>query len=284
MPRLLAAVLALFLGVSSSEAGAWLQPEGKAYLRLSGGWLETRERYDKNGDVIPFDDSGGFRKTTYRDAESILYGEVGLTWDVTVLGAMIFKSLRATQEAAVFKAEGTADGMLGVKAKLWRGWWHVGSVSAEWWFPTGYDETLYPSLGSGTHGLRGGLHGGVSGHGWWSNVDLHYMLREEPFRDQFHGTFSAGARLSRTLALRGTVGAHTPLGEEGTQSSLLLFDPATVDAFQVDVSGVVSLDLGQIDLECELRSVVNGENTLKGTRVSFAVATSPRVRLWGGGS
>ena len=281
MIRLVVAVLAA-LTVSGARAGAWLQEPGEAYLRLSTGRLETDRRYNPDGDEVPFDDYGGFRRTTYRDLEAIIYGEVGVHPRVTVLGTGILKSLEARQKAAVSTARGLSDVMLGVRTKLWKSLWHVGSVSAEWWLPTGYDETHYPALGSGAHEVRMGAHAGASAGRLWANLDVQVGLRQSPFRDRMVGLMSAGYSLSSRLAVRGTMGVLEPLGRAPADApEQALFDPTAVDTRLAEASATVSYALGRWALEGELRGPLRGENTLAGTRFGLAVATARSVRLWG---
>lgn len=276
-PGLMLLVLAT---VSGAQAGAWLQPPGKAYLRLSGGWLETDSRFDASGHAVPFDDFGGFRDTTYRDLESILYMEVGVHPRLTVLGTALAKSLRASQEAAVYRTRGLSDVMVGLKTRLWKGLWHVGSLSAEWWLPTGYEPDHYPALGSGTRTLRLGAHAGASAGKVWANADVIYGFRQTPFRNQLWGILSGGYALSSRLAARGSVGVLSPLGKT-KQIPEALFDPATVDARGVEAAATLSWGVGAWALEGEVRGPLQGENILNGTRVALAVATRSNVRLWG---
>ena len=276
--------LVVFGAVSPVRAGAWLQEPGKAYLRLSGGWLETQDRYDPDGERVPFDDFGGFRETTYRDLESILYAEVGMHPRLTLLTTFMFKSVRASQPAVHYQTRGAADFMVGAKTKIWKGLWHVGSASAEWWFPTGYDETRYPSLGSGRGEVRLTLQAGASVGKAWANADAGVGLRSSPFRDRFLGLLSGGYSMSSDWALRGSLGWIEPLGEvspDDRPDPSAAFDPATVDTRALEASGVLSYKLGVWAVEAEVRGPLWGENTLAGTRFSLAVATGSSVRLWG---
>ena len=40
-----------------TRAGAWTQAEGEAYVRISGGFLRTDERFDRDGNKIATADS-----------------------------------------------------------------------------------------------------------------------------------------------------------------------------------------------------------------------------------
>jgi hypothetical protein len=77
----------LLIAVSSptrADAGAWLQPEGRGYLRLSYFGMDTSSRFDESGARTGlFTRSGGSRPVEYGDREIRGYAELGVSDRVT---------------------------------------------------------------------------------------------------------------------------------------------------------------------------------------------------------
>jgi len=276
--------LLLIASVSPGRAlaGAWLQPEGTAYLRLSGGVLSTESRFDQNGDSVPFDAAGGgFRDTGYNDLAFTLYGELGVHEDWTVLADITWKSVEADQPSALFTTTGLADVGLGIKRALWRGSRSVASVGGYLVIPSGYDPAEYPALGSDVAegGLR--LQAGTATARFWGNLEGNLRIRSGAFRDQIGGALTGGLTLTRTLGFRAEARGSVPVGSAAGGSDSVRFDPSQVDPSQLDLAATVSYRVGGgIAVETEVRRTILGENTLEGTRFSFALATSPAVRFW----
>jgi hypothetical protein len=273
---------AVLPGAAPAFAGAWVQDAGAAYLRLSGGYLSTHERYDGNGDRAPVDEAGGgVRHTRYDDLSMTLYAEVGVAPGWNAVGSLTWKSLRTVQPAAEFSTWGLADGALGVKRALSRGPGLVSALGVYAVFPTGYDETEYPALGSGVLDVSLLGEGGRSFGAFWITGEAGFTLRGGAFQDQARGALGGGWGTGR-LGLRGEArGAVAVEGSgEGTNpGSGTSFDPTAEDASNLDLAGVVSVKvLWGVALEAEVRGTVAGENTLAGTRWSLAMATNPAWR------
>lgn len=284
MRTTLTTLLLLTFFASPALAGAWLQPEGKAYLRLSSGILNTETRFDSEGEEVPFDASGGgFRNVSYEDLAVNFYAEVGIHPDWTLIGVGSWKNLQAEQPSAIFTTYGFGDLGLGVKRSLYRSTWTVASASGMISVPTGYDPAEYPAIGSDVSEGSVSLELGRAGHAWWSNVESFLKIRGGDFRSQVGGSLGGGFSVSSSWAFRGEFRGAVPVGSTDNTGSGALFDPTAVDPSNLDVAGTVSFNLPQgVAIEAGLRSTVWGENTLKGTRFSVALATSPSLRLWGG--
>lgn len=271
----------LFLAVQFlpgvARAGAWLQPDGTTYLRLSAGYLSTDERYDENGDIVPWDTSGGgFRNAEYKDFETIFYAEVGFLPGWNLVGMTSWKSVEAQQPSAVFQTWGFSDIQLGLKRELWMWPSTVTSAMAYITFPTGYDETEYPALGSGVTDLSLAGMAGTSGRALWATGELEYRFRGGEFRDQIRGALGGGWNLSDRFGLRGEARGVRSIGEERPPGDDPRFDPAKADPDYLDLAGTVAYRLGRgFALEAEVRSTVTGKNALSGTRWSLALATAP---------
>lgn len=259
------------------HAGAWLQPDGTAYVRLSGGYLSTSERYDENGDIVPWDTSGGgFRNADYQDIEMILYTEVGFHRGWNLVGMASWKTVEAKQPSAIFQTWGFSDIQIGLKRELWIWSSTVTSAMGYITLPTGYDETDYPALGSGVTDLSLVGMAGTSGRALWATGEAEYRFRGGNFRNQVRGAIGGGWNLSSRFGLRGETRGVLSVGEEGLPTGDPRFDPAKVDPTYLDLAGTVSYRMGRgVALEAEVRSTVSGKNALSGTRWSLALATAP---------
>ena len=67
-----------------------MQP-GEVYVKITQGFANASERYDANGDVVPYDPATD--GTPFRDRSRYLYGEVGLAPKLTLFGTLPYKRL-----------------------------------------------------------------------------------------------------------------------------------------------------------------------------------------------
>ncbi len=85
----------LLLGLPAlAHAQAWTLPPGEVYLKVTQGFANASERYDANGDVVPYDPATD--GTPFRDRSRYLYGEVGLAPKLTLFGTLPYKRLFIT--------------------------------------------------------------------------------------------------------------------------------------------------------------------------------------------
>jgi hypothetical protein len=275
-------LLLLALAVPATvEGGAWTQDPGRAYVRAYTSFLETRERFDENGDTAPFDNAGGgTRDTQYKELSNIVYAEVGVAEGWNILADLVWKYVEAVQPSAVFKTWGFGDLRTGFKWRLHRSSQTVVSVGSVATVPLGYASTEYPAIGSGVFEL--GLLGAV-GHataGAWINGEGMFKLRGGDFRHQIEGALAGGFGLGGGFNARGEARGVVPLGATRIVQEGSRFDPATVDPTYLDLAGILSYTVGSsgVALEFEVRGTPVGKNTLKGTKFMLAVATSPALR------
>ena len=273
-------ILMSLLWSDLAQAGAWLQEPGTAYVRMSSGWLVTRERFDENGNRVQWDTSGGgFRNSRYRDFGTLVYAEVGVDtgWNMIVMGG--WSHLEAEQPSAQFTTFGFNDFTIGAKRLLWKGSQTVTSVSAFLTVPTGYDPGEFPALGADVMEVSIIGNAGSSGFGMWGTGELEYRFRGGIFRDQIRGAVGGGFGPRPWLGLRGEVRGGVATGSAQSQTGGIRFDPAAVDADFLDLAGTISYITGKgVAVEGEVRTALAGENTLTGTRWSLALATTPAWR------
>jgi hypothetical protein len=269
-------------------AGAWVQDPGTAYIRVTSGYLASDERFDQEGDRVPWDASGGgFRDSQYQELAATLYAEVGIAAGWNAVASVPWSRVQADQPTAVFTTYGVGDITLALKRALSSGGGTVSSAMVGFAFPGGYDETEYPALGAG---VREGSILAQVGHSWgspWANLEAEVRVRGGGHADQLRGALGGGMSANRWIAFRAEARGVLSLFEEmgilpaapvGTGSPP--FDPAAADPTYLDLAGTVSVHVTRgVALEGEVRSTVRGENTLAGTRWTLAVATSPAWRF-----
>ncbi len=87
----IAALLVLLCLPALAHAQAWTMQPGEAYFKITQGFANASERYDANGDVVPYDPNTD--GTPFRDRSRYLYGEVGLAPKLTLFGTLPYKRL-----------------------------------------------------------------------------------------------------------------------------------------------------------------------------------------------
>ena len=89
----LVVLLVVGLGTEAGRAQAWTQDAGRAYLRIIQSVGGADERFDADGVIVPYDETTG---GDFRDRSLYLYGEVGLTDGLTLVGLLPYKRLYVT--------------------------------------------------------------------------------------------------------------------------------------------------------------------------------------------
>ena len=273
------AIALLLLLPSTGSAGAWVQPEGQAYLRVLGGYLETDERFDNEGGTIPFNED---IPTVYRDFAAAFYGELGITPEVTIITDIQWKRLVTDAPGSASDSTTTGFGDAGFGIKLGVGQWNttVASIGAQVIFPTGYDPDAYPALGSDVTEFMFNAQVGDASIKSWINGEAWFRLRGGDFRDQVGGALGLGFDVVSPLSFRGETRGVLPLGEPRENNDPFV-DPADFDPSYLDLAATLSLRVVRgLAVEIEGRHTIGGRNTLRGTRWSLGFATSPAWRLW----
>lgn len=148
--RALCATLAICALHATANAQAWTQPEGRTYLKLAYGAATAGEQYGFDGQRKLYADD--VYAPAFFDRSLYLYGEIGLTRDLTFIGAVPYK--RMVIRDATFKYGGGALGDVdaGLRYNLSR---VVGflpgnfAVNTKLTLPTGYTRNTLPAAGLG---------------------------------------------------------------------------------------------------------------------------------------
>ncbi len=163
---LLACCCALLIGAGTdARAQAWPQPRGGLYLKLSHSRSVASEQWDFNGVVKPY--AEGMTGNAFFDRSFYLYGEYGLTDNLTFVALLPFKRLRVHDGAFEFETEGLGSVMLGLRVGLKR-LFNVRSdrsalaLNVTATLPAGYTRNLSPALGPGQADLQAVVSYGLS--------------------------------------------------------------------------------------------------------------------------
>jgi len=89
---LLLVLFALPALFSNATAGAWVQPKGKYFFKLSGTYLFSTEEYDSAGNIQDIRKNDiGITNTSYQEVTVAGYLEYGLTSRLTMIANLPFK-------------------------------------------------------------------------------------------------------------------------------------------------------------------------------------------------
>lgn len=283
-------LLAAFAFPRLAGAGAWTQSPTQLYGRLTYAWLDSRTRFDAQGNRIGLEEPGQpARDTEYRDREVRAYIEYGVAERLTAYGSFAYKRLQLVEPTlflpgrvipeAIHRTSGVGDFYLGGRVGVVRGSRPL-SVATEIKIPTGYSARTYPSLGTGKADATIRMLLGASA-GWvYATLDAGWSYRGGSYQNELLYSFELGGRiLQRYYSWRGVVRGVRSLGEPPTRLGAAAFDPnlASPRAHTFDVI-IGAQVLPSLDLEAGMSHVLSGHNSLAGTTFEIGMAWSPRMR------
>lgn len=271
----------------SAWAGAWTQPAGSFYLKLSFSITQASQQI-KNGKEQPllsFSDRGDtWEGTIYA------YGEYGLPFDIpgglTVIAGLPYKFSEIDSTRALRRTEGIGDLNLGLR-------WGIPvpidpfvlSLQVEGKFPTGYTANLpegeaIPWLGNGVLEGTASLLVGYSAYPIPIYATGGFGLRLRGSDDNDFGTidydnelpwsFELGGTIADMVLIRAFTDGIIALGDiEGLEVAALT-PPASS---HVRVGGGVIVTLfDQLQLNIDYNQILTGENALLANQIAFGVA------------
>ncbi|QEM70270.1 transporter [Geobacter sp. FeAm09] len=264
MPVLLVAVSA-----ATAFAGAWTEPRGAFYEKLSYNYYYAHETFDGGGNRAGTAGNGKFTDNNISN-----YAEYGLTDDLTVINALTYKWLENENDDSRATAAGIGDVDLGARYKLHES--HAGIVSAQVLvkIPGTYGKSDPLPLGNGQvdaelRFLYGrSLYPFIPGY---ANVELGYRWRTDGPADELR--YLAEFGLDFTKSVYGRVkldGIYSmdngrKLDGSGNPTATNNFDLGKLDV-------AVGYKIGPAwGLELSCRPDIYGQNTAAGTNYSLAV-------------
>ncbi len=171
----------LALHAPEAYADGWPQEEKATFIGITYGSSSSNEVYRFDGETKYPTDNGGTTVRNYplADRGLYLYGEHGLTSDLTVIMSLSLKRSIITSPIERRTTEGLGDIGLAARYRLLSSGAHVLSARAGVTLPTGYRRDLTPPLGTGVPTIGLGLEYGYS---FWpapayATLSLGYGLR-----------------------------------------------------------------------------------------------------------
>lgn len=152
-------------GTQAGHAQAWVQPKGHAYVKLSFGNATASEQYRFDGETKPYADN--VDGDAFFDESLYLYGEVGLTDNLTLVALVPYKTIRVLDAAFEYESEGLGSVMIGLRTGIKQligltADQHALALNAMLTLPTGYTRNFTPSVGPGQVDFQTTLNYGLS--------------------------------------------------------------------------------------------------------------------------
>lgn len=252
-------------------AGAWTEPQGGAYVRFAGAGIDTRDRFDSEGNRVAYDDGGAAGPVRYRDRELRLYAEYGLRDAVTLYGSATYKSVRTEQGTASSENVGVSD--LGIAARVRvRGGGAPIALAVEALVPSGYSTTGSPTLGSGEAQITlRGLWGVGLGRAY-ATGDAGFTYRAGRYRNELVYSGEAGSRLMGPAYARVVARGVRAFGEPSGRPQGAVFDPGLTSPRSLELAATAGVDLGGgVSLEGGLTHALSGRDSLAGNSLELAL-------------
>ena len=199
----LALLVVLLLTALPLNADAWARGRGAAYVHLGYTSLDTTRAFDETGERVPFPGRGARRR------RASLYAETGLTNALTLVVNAPYEHVTSRGRFNDFTTAGGGDLDLRLRAsrRTTRG---VFSLEGGAFLPLGYDQNVFPQLGTGTidpvFNAAYGTSLAVMPEGFLS-LQAGYRMRGGGLSDELPYSAKAGAffhrRIGTFVALRG---------------------------------------------------------------------------------
>ncbi len=149
----------------AGSAQAWPQRRGHTYLKLSHSRVAASHQWDFNGDKKPYAEN--VAGNAFFDRSFYLYGEYGLTDNLTAVVLLPFKRITVRDGELEYTTEGLGSVTLGLRVGL-KSFLkvsapaHTFALNISATVPTGYTRNLSPSLGPGQADFQAVFSYGIS--------------------------------------------------------------------------------------------------------------------------
>lgn len=287
----------------SVQAGAWCQPPGGLYLKLSDNHYFTVDTFDKHGDKHRNDAGSNFH-----DHNITFYGEYGLMEDLTISSTLAYKELRShtrnvsdgEEKRRNYNYHGLGDMEIALKYGLIRKPVVMsvqGLVKTAWFYDSG--EDVPPGNNQNDYELKL-----LFGRSLWPfpgycGLELGYRWRTGNPSDEYRYLVEFGMNLTKRLSFRvkldgikSAKNASLPESPEPYTSAYIDYEtgrviktvyPTSSGGMFANPSLGMEYDLGKLELtlgfqlvknwsvECTYTGYPYGENIASGDQYSFAL-------------
>ena len=298
---LLCCLMLALAGSQTSYGQAWLQPKGHAYVKLSLSDVTASEQFKFDGGTKPYADN--VEGDAFFDESLYLYGEVGLTNNVTLVALLPYKSIRVLDATFDYETEGLGSLMIGLRTGLKnvvgiKASQHALAANFMLTLPTGYTRNFAPSVGTGQVDFQTTINYGLSlwpfpgyaqvglGYRYRSAVyafsdtiacqpgsDVNCIEESEPkYDDELLFTGEVGVNLGRWVLLQGLAQGVYSNKTPDEQDALQGRNPLpTRQRFTKVGGGLTVYPLRKLGVGVQVFFTPAGRNTIRSTDVFWGI-------------
>ena len=269
------------LAAPPAHAGAWTQPPGSLYARLTYAGINSQTRFDADGECRSLEPRFAFAArdgaTEYRAREARVYAEYGLVERFTTYGSLTYKSVVMEEPVVKSTNSGFGDLMLGGRYRVLGGRVPF-CLASELKIPTGYSRDSTPSLGAGdmAYTVRG-----LAGASWgwlYTTGDAGWTHRGGNYPNEYIYSAEVGGTLPGRLSWRSVLRGVRSTERESDQNRGARFDPERASSRYATVDGVLGIPIFPgLLMETGISHVLEGQNALAGNSLEIGFAWSGAV-------
>lgn len=259
-------------------AGAWTQPPGNLYARLTYAGITSRTRFDADGERVGLEPRFAFGArdgaTEYRTREARAYAEYGLIERFTTYGSLTLKSVVMDEPVVKSTKFGTGDLIVGGRYRVLGGRVPL-SLASELKIPTGYSRDSTPTLGAGdlAHTVRG-----LAGASWgwlYTTADAGWTHRTKGYPNEYVYSAELGGTLPFSLSWRSVLRGVRSTRKVANPNGGSLFDPERASSRYLTLDGALGIPVFPgLMLETGISHVLDGRNALAGNSLEVGFAWS----------
>ena len=273
----LAIILALIApllegAVNQVMAGAWSQPAGHYYTKLSGIFYSADEVYNERG----VRQAQGMDDDSFDGSQGFLYVEYGLRERLTVVSQVNAGVLAAMDTFTKRETTGIGDVDLGVKYQLTDGP-VVLSPFATLKIPTGYNEHFDPPMGTGHADLELRLLAARSLYPLpvYVGAESGFRFRGGEYSNQLPYFLEVGVTPHPRVFAKGYVsGINTRTSDEESTGEVGSLQVSEGDFTKLGFNGAYKL-AGPMWVDVLVESIIDGENVGAGVSWGLGFSYSP---------
>ena len=258
--------------VNQVAAGAWSQPAGHYYTKLSGIFYSADEVYNEMG----VRQAQGMDDDSFDGSQGFLYVEYGLRERLTVVSQINAGVLAAMDTFTKRETTGIGDVDLGVKYQLTDGPIVV-SPFATLKIPTGYNEHFDPPMGTGHADLELRLLAARSLYPLpvYVGAESGFRFRGGEYSNQLPYFLEVGVTPHPRVFAKGYVsGINTRTSDEESTGEVGSLQVSEGDFTKLGFNGAYKL-AGPMWVDVLVESIIDGENVGAGVSWGLGFSYSP---------